>query len=210
MTNSATSILCMLILGALALPGCKTPGPVLTLAEKTAINAGVISGQLKRLSSESRSVAELRAANVAQLYAANAVRRANYEFDLALTRKSGGGKNLELITMIEKWRAQVREIYSKNLVDEGVRKKQILAGQTKLNAKSKELAEIAKALAAISKQDSTKDRLKFFAGYAKELKSEVDEKLEESNRSAESARGLIAKLKPSEPAGAAQDSPNPK
>ena len=69
--------------------GCSTPQSVRSLAERTAANAGVISAQLTRLAQESRQLADLRAANIAQLHAANTALRASYNYDLALTMKSG-------------------------------------------------------------------------------------------------------------------------
>ena len=70
-------------------------------------------------------------------------------------------------------------------------KTQILATQTKLDTKSKALAEIAQALATLAKEDKLSDRVRFLKGYAKDLKKELDTALEADNKSAAAAKKLI-------------------
>lgn len=67
----------------------------------------------------------------------------------------------------------------------------MLATQTTLDTKSELLARIAQALATLAKDDSASDRVRFLAGYAKQLADEVDKQLEQDNKSAEAAKQLL-------------------
>jgi hypothetical protein len=183
-------ILCLSVLSA-----CSTPRAVRNLAERTATNAGVISAQLNRVAQESKQLADLRAANVAQLHAANTALRASYNYDLALTKKSGAETNLDLIPRLEGWLTEVEEIFKASDNAEKERKAAILATQTKLDTKSEALAEIAQALATLAREESMAERASFLAGFAKQLAKEFDTQLEQSNKSSTHAKELLNELK---------------
>jgi len=183
-------ILCLSVLSA-----CSTPRAVRNMAERTATNAGVISAQLNRVAQESRQLADLRAANIAQLHAANTALRASYNYDLALTKKSGAETNLDLIPQLEAWLTKVEEIFKASDNAEKERKTAILATQTKLDTKSEALAEIAQALATLAREESTAERASFLAGFAKQLAKEFDTQLEQSNKSSTHAKELLNELK---------------
>lgn len=187
------TILSILMVGPLA--GCATPIEVRELADKTAANVGTISVHLRRLAQNSREVAELRAANISRLHAANANLRARYEYDVVLTKKAGGQQNLDLIQQIEDWKRKVEEIFEKAKGAEADRKKEILETQTELDVKSKALAEIAQALAAMAKEDKPADRVRFLRGYAKDLKTELDEALAANDKGAKAAKKLLETAK---------------
>lgn len=180
---------------AAALAGCATPKEVHQLADKTAATVGTIGVHMRRLSQNSRDMAELRAANIARLHGANVDLRARYEFDVELTKKTGGGKNLDLIDGIEAWNKKVEEIFDKAKGEEEKRKQRIIDTQTELDAKSEALAQISQALAELAKKDQAKDRVRFLAGFAKELKGELDEALEADDEGAKNAKALLTAAK---------------
>jgi hypothetical protein len=175
--------------------GCASSVEVRELADKTAANVGTISVHLQRLAQNSREVAELRAANISRLHAANAHLRARYEYDLALTRMSGGEENLRLIPQIEAWKTRVEEIFDKAKGVEADRKKQILDGQARLDTKSKALSEIAQALSVMAQEDKPADRVRFLMGYAQDLKSELDKALAADDTATKAAKDLLEAAK---------------
>jgi hypothetical protein len=175
--------------------GCTSSVEVRELADKTAANVGTISVHLQRLAHNSREVADLRAANISRLHAANARLRARYEYDLELTRMSGGEENLRLIPRIEAWKTRVEEIFEKAKGVEADRKKQILDGQARLDIKSKALSEIAQALSVMAQEDKPADRVRFLIGYAQDLKSELDKALAADDKAAKAAKELLETAK---------------
>lgn len=187
--DSTALVLCILLAGLLA--ACTTPSEVRKLADKTAANVGMISVQLQRLERNSRDIAEFRAANIAQLHAANTELRARYEYDVELTKKASGEEFLGLIDQIRVWAEKVQEIFAKGQNADAELKTQILATQTKLDTQSKALAEIAQALATLAKEDKLSDRVRFLKGYAKDLKKELDTALEADDETAKAAKELI-------------------
>ena len=109
-SNITTLVVCALLTGLLA--ACSTPPDVRNLADKTAANVGIISTQLQRLERNSRGIAEYRAANIAELHAANTELRARYEYDVELTKKGSGEGFLDLIRQIKDWGDTVKDIWS--------------------------------------------------------------------------------------------------
>jgi hypothetical protein len=178
-----------------ALSACATSQAPQQLAERTAANVGVIGSHLKRLAQDSGDLADLRATNVATLHAANAKRRAAYNYDLALTKKSGGQANLDLIPQLEAWGKEVDAVFKAADNAEKERKDAVLGTQTSLDTKSEALAPIAEALAALAKDDNVADRAQFLAGYAGQLRKEIDDRLAQSDKSATEAKHLLSDVK---------------
>ena len=188
-----TTIMTVLLTGLLT--ACGTPQEVRDLADRTAANVGTISAHLQRLGQNSKEIAVLRADNISRLHAINSEMQARYEYDIELTKKAGRGDNLTLIDQIKAWGEKVKKIFAKAEDMEAKHKEKILATQTKLENKSKSLAEVAQALAALAKEDKVADRLRFLKGYAKDLKKELDKSLEADNKSAEAAKSLLSSAK---------------
>jgi hypothetical protein len=186
----AIALLCLTALAA-----CATNQAAQRLAEGTAANAGVVGAQLKMLAQDSSDLADLRAANIASLHAANARRRASYNYDIALTKRSGGRENLKLIEDLEAWGKEVDTIFKAADSAEKERKAAVLATQTTLDTKSAALAQISEALAALATDESAPDRARFLAGYARELGKETQTQLDQSNKSAVAAKGLLTEIK---------------
>jgi hypothetical protein len=180
----------------LVLSACSTRQPVRDLAERTAANAGVVGAQLKRFGQESSELADLRATNIARLHAANAQLRANYNYDVALTKRSGGQTNLNLVGLLEAWGQEVQEIFRAAENAEKQRKAAILSTQTALDPKSESLAQVAQALATLAEEESSRDRARFLAEYARQLDAEIKTQLEQNNRSAIAAKKLLDEVKP--------------
>ena len=186
----AVALLCLTGLSA-----CSTGQAAQRLAERTGANAGIVGAHLKMLAQDSSDLADQRAANVATLHAANARRRASYNYDVALTKRSGGDENIELINQLEAWGKEIDAIFKAADNAEKERKAAVLAAQTSLETKSESLAQIAEALAALAKDESAADRARFLAGYVSELSKETDKQLDQSNKSATGAKGLLTDIK---------------
>lgn len=185
----------LLVYATAWLTACSTPQAVRDLAENTAANIGVLSAQVARVGQESRQLTQVRSANIAQLHAANARLRANFNYDLELTKKAGGASNLKLIDAIKQWGANVTAIFAAADNAKAQRKESILARHTKLDSKSQTLAKIASSLAGLAKEESAKDRVRFLVGFSKQLKNEVDRQFKQSNASTAAAMKLIDDLK---------------
>ena len=185
----------LLVCATAWLTACTTPQAVRDLAENTAANIGVLSAQVARVGQESRQLAQVRSANIAQLHAANARLRASFNYDVELTKKAGGASNLKLIDVIKQWDDKVTAIFAAADKAKAERKKTILASQTKVDSKSQALAKIASSLAGLAKEGSTKDRVRFLVGFSKQLKKELDRQLKQSNTSTAAAMKLIEELK---------------
>lgn len=180
-----------------ALSGCASSRAPQQLAERTAANVGVIGAHLKQLGHDGAELSDLRATNVATLHAANAKRRAAYNYDLALTKRSGGSANLDLIDQLEAWGKEVDTIFKAADNAEKERKAAVLGTQTALDNKSEALAQIAEALAALAKDASVADRARFLAAYAGQLRKELDERLAQTDKSATEAKQLLSDVKDS-------------
>ena len=179
----------------LFLSACSTQRPVRLLAERTAANAGVISAQLRMLAQDSSDLADLRSTNIARLHAANTQLRASYNYDIALTRRSGAGGNLDLIATLENWGREVDEIFKGADKSEKERKAEVLATQAALDPKSASLAEIAQGLATLAQEESSAQRAEFLAGYARQLGAEIKIQLEQNDKSATEAKKLLSEVK---------------
>ena len=195
--TTRTHALQVTIVLATLVAGCATPPEVRELAEKTAANVGTLRAQVELLNQESRNLAEIRAANVAQLHAANSLAQADYNYDIALTKKSGNASTLALIDLITAWGEEVAAIYE--AADESYKERhaEVLAAHASLDTNSTQLAGIATSLAALAEEENRADRLQFLAGFARSLKSEIDDQLEQGGASATRAKRLLDDLKSS-------------
>jgi hypothetical protein len=200
----------LVLLSAAALAACATGRAPEELAERTAANVGVVASHLKRLDQDSRNLADLRATNVATLHAANARRRAAYNYDVALTKQSGGQAELDLIPQIkqsggqaeldlipqiEAWGKEVDAIFKAADNAEQERKAAVLGTQTSIDTKSETLAQVAEALAALARDESIADRARFLSAYAGQLRKEIDDRLAQSDKSATEAKLLLDDVK---------------
>jgi hypothetical protein len=187
---AAMSLVCVGLLSA-----CATGRAPQRLAETTAANVGVVGSHLQRLARDSRELADQRAANIAALHAANARGRAAYNYDLALTKRSGGAPNLQLIQQVEAWGKEVDAIFAAADNAEKERKDAVLATQTALDTKSASLVQIAEALATLARDESATERARFLTGYVGQLRKEIDTQLQQSNASATAANNLLKNFK---------------
>lgn len=195
MKNKQRTTTIMTVVLAGLLTACGTPQQVRDLADRTAANVGTISAHLQQLGQNSEEIAVLRADNISRLHAINTEMQARYEYDIELTRKAGREGNLALIDQIKAWRNKVKEIFAKAKGAEAQHKETVLATQTTLDNKSKSLAEVAQALAALAKEDRPADRVRFLTGYARDLKNELDKALEADDASAKAAKKLLDSAK---------------
>lgn len=174
---------------------CASQPAVLTLADKTAANVGVISGQMGQLSNSSRAMAERRSANVAQLHAANTEMRARYLYDLELTKLAGHGDDLKLIEEIEAWGVTVAQFQVDRAKVAEAYQQELLASQSKIDTQSSALSEIAVALSGLAQKESSQERLTFMVGYTSEVVEQMNQRLQQDDETAKRANALLDKLK---------------
>ena len=172
---------------------CGTPEEVKDLAGKTAANTAFVGTALRELSQNSRAVAELRAASIARLKAATIEVRSRVELHRALNNESGNSAVDSRVQQLNKWSAAVDKIFAAGEVDEKTLATGILATRTEHEDRSKALVKIAKILAELAKEDSFKDRAKFFSTYVRTVSKEVKTKREESKKSAGEAAKMLNK-----------------
>jgi len=179
------------VLATTALAGCSTPPEVRELAGRTAATVGTISAHLRQLDQNSRDIATQRAAIVARLHSENARIRAEHEYDVELTRQTGGDANLKLIKALDEWakKDQVRRADFAAIAAE--REKRVLDAQQRLDTRTQALAEVAQGLAELAKEEKARDRASFLAGYARDLKKELDDALAQDDDTARAAKDLI-------------------
>jgi hypothetical protein len=177
----------------LVVTACGTPEEVKDLAGKTAANTAFVGTALRELSQNSRAVAELRAASIARLKAATIEVRSRVELHRALNNESGNSAVDSRVQQLNKWSAAVDKIFAAGEVDEKTLATGILATRTEHEDRSKALVKIAKILAELAKEDSFKDRAKFFSTYVRTVAKEVKTKREESKKSAGEAAKMLNK-----------------
>ena len=174
---------------------CASQPAVLTLAEKTAANVGVISSQMGQLSNSSKAMAERRSANVAQLHAANTEMRARYKYDLELTNLAGHKDDLKLIENIEAWGEKVAQFQVDRAKVAEAFQKELLATQSKIDTQSAALSEIAVALSGLAQKENSQERLTFMVGYTAEVVEQMDKRLQQDDDTAKRVNALLDKLK---------------
>jgi hypothetical protein len=168
-----------------------TPEAVRELAERTGANAGILGAQLEKLSRESKELAEARAQAISSLHAVNTELRASYNFDLLLTKKSGQGQSLQLIEVLQQWHKEADEVFKGVDAAGRTRKAEILSNVTKLDTKADALKATAQRLAKMAEADKPEDRARFLAGFAKQVRDDVQKQIEQDDPSAKKAKELL-------------------
>jgi hypothetical protein len=175
----------------LLMGGCAAPPEIYELADKTGANVGIVGARLSQLAQESDRVVASRADAALKLREANARIRADYTYDVALVRKVGEGRDLDLVEDMKKWGSDVDAIFAG--VAEAIKKQReaLTAGQTKIDTKAPALQKVAQTLSALAKQESTVDRVKALRSFASEVRDEMKQQLDSGSQSARDAQKLI-------------------
>jgi hypothetical protein len=186
---------------SLAVAACGTPEPVRDLATRTAANAGQVGNQLRDLNATSQSVADARATNLAQLKSTVRDVRGRHSLDIALIRQTGDANSLSLKDNIAKWIVEARAAAHNMTVSEfeawqktvpvdafSADVKAIMNNLANLDTKAKELREVGKVLAELSKEDDPQARVQFLVAYVKEVRKEVDAKQAAAEAAARAAK----------------------
>ena len=176
---------------ALVLGACATPTAVHELAETTSASVGVLSARLQQLAEESNRLYAHRTDNVAHLHAVNARSRANYSYDLALTKKLGDQADLDLMKDLEAWVQQVDQIFGSAATAEKERRDSLLAGQAKLDTKSQALQKIAETLSLLGKEESRAEHVRMLRKFGSEVRDDVQKHLDDGTDSAKKATQLL-------------------
>ncbi len=188
--------LCRIALAVLALSGCAgTPDSVHELAGVTSANVGVLGARLRQVADESNRLYARRVENVAQLHAENARARAEYAYDLALTKKAGDKDDLDLIGELESWVAEIDKIFADAAGAGKERREALLAGQVKIDTKTQTLQKIAESLSALAKEASRAERVAAFQKFASEVAKDVKKELDSGSDSANAAKKLLDEVR---------------
>lgn len=187
---------CRVAFAVLALSGCaSTPDSVHELAGVTSANVGVLGARLRQVTDESNRLYARRVENVAQLHADNARTRAEYSYDLALTKKSGDKDDLDLIEELEAWVAEVDKIFADSANAGKERREALLAGQVRIDTKTQALQKIAESLSALAREASRAERVKAFQKFASEVAKDVKKELDSGSDSANAAKKLLDEVR---------------
>ena len=181
------------LLPILLLFGCSTPSSVNILAEKTAANTSVVSTELQHLSQLNRRIAVQRVAAVARLEQATAEVKAEYDLDRSLIDISGDSENLTVLDELKVWMMQVRGFNKQpDGVDE-IYKQEILSTLVNPDTGAKKLAVIAEQLSTLAQEDNIKERVVFFAKFAKEVGETTNKLKKEAEKAAKQAEAGASK-----------------
>ena len=185
----------LLTILCVAAGGCATPQPVLDLADKTSANVAIVSARLRQVSAESDRLYASRADNVSRLHGIIATQRAHLTYDQALTRKSGQGGDLELMTEMQAWTKQVDDIFAAAAQAEKERRDALTQGQTRIDTKTQILQQVAETLSALAARETVAERAQVLQKFASEVRDDIDKKLKEGTGSAADAKKLLDKLR---------------
>jgi ribosomal protein L17 len=186
---------CCIAFALLALSGCaSTPNSVHELAGVTSANVGVLGARLKQVADESNRLYARRVENVAQLHADGARARAEYSYDLALTKKSGDKDDLDLIKELDSWVSEVDKIFAESASAEKERREALLSGQVKIDTKTQALQKVAESLSTLAKEETRAERMRALQKFASEVSKDVKKELDSGSDSAKAAKKLLDDL----------------
>ena len=200
-------VLCVVALAALV--GCSTPSAVYELADKSSANAAVFGEQLGVLGSQSRALAERRASHIASMDAFNAELLAEYQRDLALTKRTGDWEAVKkILDDLAALRDELERIQRAGVISEAARRQEIMNSYVALEPNVKAVREVARALSALAEKESRADRVKFFVGFARQVRDETRIALAKEDDLSKAAGKLLneisGKLKPGQQSEAAE------
>ena len=184
----------MLITAAVAavMVGCATPSAVYELADKSSANAALFGQRLGTLGTQSRALAEKRAAHVASMDAFNASMQADYQRDLAITRRAGAGDAAKrLIDDLSSFVQELERIEKSGQLSEAARRQELMNSYVALEPNKAALRNVANMLTALANQESRADRAKFLADFAAQVHREAQVLLEKDEASSKHATQLL-------------------
>lgn len=200
MTRTTSRATQLFALGtALLVAGCTTPPGVYELAEKSAGNAGVFQGHLTELAAQSRSLAKARAENIAEMDLFNAEFEGWLARELYMQQQSRPAADwTEMKAVMDRLTAlrdDVLKIEKDNTFKAADRQKELVSGQVELNAHRAAMKATAEALGALGKEESTKERVKFLAAFARDVRTEMNKSLESGEETAAGAKKIADQIK---------------
>ena len=177
---------------AAAMVGCATPSAVYELADKSSANAALFGQHLGTLGTQSRALAEKRAAHVASMDAFNASVQADYQRDLAITRRAGAGDAAKrLIDDLSSFVQELERIEKSGQLSEAARRQELMNSYVALEPNTAALRNVANMLTALANQESRADRAKFLADFAAQVHREAQVLLEKDEASSKHATQLL-------------------
>jgi hypothetical protein len=179
-----------------ALAGCATPPEVYELADKSSASAALFAQHLGALGAQSRQLAERRAMQIASMDAFNAEMRAEYERDLAISRKVGDSAGIKTIMDdVGGFRTELEKIEQAGRLSQDARRQEIMKAYVELAPNSKAVRDVSNTLSGLAQKESRAERAKFLAGFAQQVRTEAKGLLEKDDKTAEAANKLLDKLK---------------
>lgn len=183
----------------LLLAGCQTHPAVYELAEKSSSNAGIFQGHLAALAAQSASLAQQRAENVISLEAGTARLDAHLRRELYMQQQSRLAPDWaevnQLLGRLISLRDELIAIEESAHIASAQRREELLSQQTKLETYKAALRETATALNALAKHETTQERAKFLATFARAVRDDMKKALEDGDKTAIKAKALIDSIK---------------
>lgn len=174
------------------LAGCATPHEVYELADKSSASAALFAQHLGTLGTQSRTLAERRAANIAAMDAFNAAMHAEYQRDLAITRKVGDGDAAKrIMDDLGAFRDELERIENAGRLSLAARSKEILQGHVALAPNAAAMRDVANTLSGLAQQESGAERAKFLAGFARQVRDEAKTLLARDDAASKAANALL-------------------
>lgn len=151
--------------------GCTSTPEVRELSRVTAINSGLLTGELQRYAADEKRFAEARRKNVQQLQDTVAAARERYEVDRLLTRKTKGGQ-------FETWEKELSTLIAEiDEVRKQARDNRIVVTAPKpvtVDERVSALAALAKSMSTLAKSNDLKVDLIFLKGYIDSVREQID------------------------------------
>lgn len=170
------------------LSGCATSDAARKLAERTAANTSLLSSEVGRLADHETRIAQLRTRTLAD-YVENIERsRAAYRLDVALTKKSGDSAAIDLKQSLETWIDETANLGELPSERRAAIVAEIEAIQKPVAPRVEALNQVAAALAELAKDDEFSTRIRFLAGYAREVARLVEAGESDARAAGQTAR----------------------
>lgn len=181
--------------GAFALMGCSTPGPVLSLATITSANTAKLGSQLSTFSDEETIIAQLRAENMAimigELSTLDYARARRVE----AMRLAGETGPLSLYTNLiasSETLAALQEAIPQKVEQQ---RSSLLNAQKQLSPPTKQLDAISKSLAALGKDMDFEAWVTFYAQYGDDVDQGLSQQMKQFQSATAQSQADNANLK---------------
>lgn len=165
--------------------GCATPKAVRELSNNTGANVAFVSAQLEDFAQSRGRLCQQRADKISYLEREVSEALNNLEAKKMAIEMGGDNDKKNILKELQTANNKLLALHDAAVKQEITSRKNILSGQQKLKAPSKELDAIAKNLANLAEEEDFKERIKFYVSFFRDVKDEVDKLKEEEKKANE-------------------------